>query len=115
MKGEVYGEISLTHQHQGRPNNGTVCDHAMPIFHRSVRSQLLEFHLPPLPLANAAKEDPDGEDGADDAEDDQRDVAPVRRVVQVCVEIAQVANGNDFNRFPVQFQAISHQLLAPDA
>ena len=33
-------------------------------------SESFEFHLPPLPLADAAKKDSDGEDGADDAEDD---------------------------------------------
>ena len=80
-----------------------------------IRKQLFQFHLPPLPLADAAKQNPDGEDGADDAEDDQRDVAPVGRVVQMSIEIAQVVDGNYFNRLPVQFQTILHQLLAPVA
>ena len=75
--------------------------------------QLLEFHLPPLSLADAAEENPDGEDGSDDAEDDERDVAAVGRVVQVRVEVAQVADGDHFHRLSVQLQAVLHQLLAP--
>ena len=75
--------------------------------------QLLEFHLPPLPLADSAEENPDGEDGSDDAEDDERDVAAVGRVVEVRVEVAQVADGDHFHRLSVQLQAVLHQLLAP--
>ena len=92
--------------------------HAPPtweLFSWKQTSDLFEFHLSPLPLAGAAKDDSDGEDGGDDAEDDEGDVVTVGRVVEVGVEVAHVADGDHFDGLAVQLQPLPHQLLAPVA